>query len=320
MVKTFTRLTSLEAFPWPGRIAMVFYTLWFYVTRTLMPVALSPLYELPAHVSLAEPRFLLPALAVVGVTIALVLLRRRWPAGLAAWLCYAVLLAPVSGPVHAGFQLAHDRYSYLSCLGWALVLGGAVAALAGWRGRGVNPRVRGLALAVTAGWVLALGWLTWQQVHVWRDTYALWTFAIDSDPRCALCHGNLAAYLVNKEDLGGAMLHAATAIDLRPDRTRPHLTLGLALTKSNRLEEAITHFEKFLVDHPESADGLTSLGVALLRTGRTREAAGPLRRAVALKPEHVIARVNYAAALVRLGEREAAMTEYRLLIDRKSVV
>ncbi|HXD99552.1 MAG TPA: tetratricopeptide repeat protein [Candidatus Acidoferrum sp.] len=63
------------------------------------------MYELPMRVSLLEPPFLTAALPVVGITIALVAVRRRWPAGLAVWLAYALTLAPVSGLVHAGLAL-----------------------------------------------------------------------------------------------------------------------------------------------------------------------------------------------------------------------
>ncbi|MBM4439948.1 MAG: tetratricopeptide repeat protein [Candidatus Rokubacteria bacterium] len=314
VVKTFTALTTLEAFPWPGRVAMIFYSFWFYVTRTVVPMALSPLYELPPHVSLAQPRFLVPALAVIAATAVLVAVRRRWPAGLAVWICYLVLLAPVAGVVHAGFQLAHDRYSYHSCLGWAVLLGAGVTALAQPL-RLVTRPLRQLALGVTAAWLLALGWLTWQQVHVWRDSYSLWTYAVDADPTCALCHGNLAAHLTNDGDLGHAVHHATVALTLRPDRVRPHLTMGIALTKANRLDEAIPHFATFLAERPQSVDGLVGLGVALLRAGRPRDAIVPLYRALTINPDHVIARVNYASVLVNLGQREAAVAEYRIALS-----
>ena len=42
------------------------------------------------------------------------------------WLVYGLTLAPVSGIVHNGPQLVADRYSYLSCLGVALLVGAAV--------------------------------------------------------------------------------------------------------------------------------------------------------------------------------------------------
>jgi hypothetical protein len=110
-------LTPMEAYPWPARVAMAFYSFWFYVATTAMPIGLSPLYELPASLSPVEPRFLGPMLGVTAITAVAFAMRRRRPALLAVWLSYAIILGPVSGIVHSGFQLAHDRYSYLSCIG-----------------------------------------------------------------------------------------------------------------------------------------------------------------------------------------------------------
>jgi Tfp pilus assembly protein PilF len=314
VVKTFTPLTTIEEFPWGGRVAMVFYSLWFYVSRTVAPLSLSPLYELPLEVSLRQPRFALIALAVIGVTGVLIAFLKRWPAGLAVWVAYAAILAPVSGIVHAGFQLAHDRYSYLSCLGWALLLGAAAGALAEGRIPGLGRALQRTALACIAAWVMAIGWLGWQQVHVWHDSSTLWTHAIDSDPRCALCRGNFAVYLLNHHDVAGAMQHAQEAIALRPERPRPYATFGFALVKDGRPEEAIPYFETFLMKAPDTADGLAGLGLAMLRAGRPQEAVAPLYRAAALKPDNTAIRLNYAAALVALGQRDAAMAEYRAII------
>ena len=112
-----------------ARPAMIFFSLWFYLEKTVMPMGLSPLYELPIRVSLLDRRFLLPALAVTAITATVVLLRRRWPAGLAVWVYYAIALGPVIGIVHSGYQLTNDRYSYLPAIGFALIVGAAVGAV-----------------------------------------------------------------------------------------------------------------------------------------------------------------------------------------------
>src|SRR5207245_10088999 len=59
------------------------------------------------------------------VTITLIL-RRRWPASLAVWACYLIFLAPVSCLVQSGPQFVADRYSYMACLGWAVLAGGGL--------------------------------------------------------------------------------------------------------------------------------------------------------------------------------------------------
>jgi hypothetical protein len=314
IVKTFMVLTTHDVLPWGGRMAMVFYTFWFYVSRTVAPIALSPLYELPLETTLWQPRFALAAVAVIVTTALLTAFRRRWPAGLAIWLTYVVILVPISGVVHAGYQIAHDRYSYLSCLGWALLLGAAVGAVAGGRIPRLGLALRGAALATVAAWLVTLGWMGSHQVRVWHDSYTLWTHAIDSDPSCAICHGNLAAHLVNEGDAAGAMRHAQKAMTLRPDRPRPYAAFGYALLKDGRPEEAIPYFEKFLAKLPDNPEGTAGLGLALLRAGRLQEAIGPLYRAATLKPRDTLVRLNYAAALFELGDHVTAKAEYRAII------
>src|SRR5499427_3675976 len=94
-------ITPLERYPLSARPAMVFYSLWFYVQKTAVPQGLSPLYELPLKVNLLDRQFLLPAIAVTLVTGAVVALRKRWPAGLAGWVYYAITIGPVIGIVHS---------------------------------------------------------------------------------------------------------------------------------------------------------------------------------------------------------------------------
>jgi hypothetical protein len=122
--------TLASPLPLESRIAVALYGLGFYVWKTVIPFPISPLYQLPNPVAAADPRMVASAAATVALTGGLLWLRRWWPAGLAVWVSYIVLLAPVSGIVQSGPQLVAVRYSYLACLGWALLVGGAVRLLA----------------------------------------------------------------------------------------------------------------------------------------------------------------------------------------------
>jgi len=170
--------TATTKYPLPSRVAMALYSLVFYLSKTALPMDLSPLYELPSRVDPLDPQFLAAAIAVTLVSVTLVGLARRWPAGLAAWAWYAIVLAPVGGLVHAGFQLAHDRYSYLSCLPFAVLVGGGVVWLIGARRAGTvrSPLFAASCTALSA-LLTAFAVLTWLQVQVWADTTSLWTHA-----------------------------------------------------------------------------------------------------------------------------------------------
>src|SRR6266852_2241433 len=190
-------VTSYDSYGVIARVGMVAYSLMFYPIKFLLPIRLSPMYELPARVDLASWPFLPALLGVAGVTAALVLGRARWPGGLAAWAYSALMVLPVSGIVHAGFQLAHDRYSYLSGLGLALLAGGALVAVlrAGAESR-LTPWLAVLLGATAVVVVLGLGAESWRQSKIWRSSEILWAWAVDLDPDCAICHNNLGSAII----------------------------------------------------------------------------------------------------------------------------
>jgi len=310
-------LTPLEQYPWPARIAMGFYSLWFYVTATVLPFGLSPVYELPPRVDPLAARFLGPTLVVIAASAGAVVMRRRWPWALSAWVVYAVLVAPVAGIVHSGHQLAHDRYSYLSCLPWAVLVGAAAAAVAQLTAQARLRRSIAVCAAGALGaWLLALAVMTWGQVQIWRNTQVLFAYAIDSEPHCAVCHGNLGVYLANNNN-AAALYHLERNVALRPERSRSHANLAIHLLKLGRRAEAIRHLEIALELEPDHADALTVLGDAFLSDNRPETALKPLGYALTIEPRHIIARTLLGTALARLGDHTSAIAEYRraIMID-----
>jgi tetratricopeptide (TPR) repeat protein len=298
-------LTSASAYPPPARAAMALYSLVFYVWKTLLPLELSPMYELPARVGLTSPRFLAAALVAVGVSVVLVLARRPWPAALAAWLVYGLTLAPVSGIVHNGPQLVADRYSYLSCLGLALLVGAGVASAVS--SAAITRPLRATVAIAGLGWLVGLTDLTFDQLPVWRDTEEVWRRSLEVDPECAFCHGQWGALLGNRGELGEAIAHFERVVALRPGTVRPRGNLGLALLKAGRPADAAVQFERMLAQEPNDAETRTRLGLALARQGKLAEASGELERASRDNPRHVGALLNLGLALIELGRPAEAV-------------
>jgi hypothetical protein len=199
------------------RIAVSSYSAWFYVATTIAPAALSPLYGLPPSIGLAAPRFMAPLLVVLAMTVAALVLRRRWPALLAAWIAYLIMLSPVSGMLHRGPQLVADRYSYLSCLPWALLFGALVAIiatrLAAPTGRHTAWRLAALACL---GALSALPVLSSRQLPIWRSGETLWQHTVTVDPDCAMCHFYFGQYLRSRDRPALAVEHLARAAELQP--------------------------------------------------------------------------------------------------------
>src|SRR5437899_12537366 len=77
-----------------GRLAVSMYGLSFYLWKTVAPVNLSPLYELPPTVNPCAPPFLLSYGLVLAITAIVLAFRRRVPRLPAAWVAYIVVLFP----------------------------------------------------------------------------------------------------------------------------------------------------------------------------------------------------------------------------------
>jgi protein O-mannosyl-transferase len=303
--------TSGTEYPLLARTTMALYSVCFYIGKTVLPVGLSALYELPRRIDPLEGPFLLAALATCLITVSLIGLWHKWPAGCAAYAYYAIVIAPVGGLVHAGHQLAHDRYSYLSCLGFALLAGAMPAMLGRARDRGeIKPRLARLATAVIVAWVVALGALTWDQVRVWRDTESLWMNAAMAEPECSICHNNVGAYLVNIGRVGAALEHFNRTLTIRPDRDKAYAGIGLALIKLDRSGDAEGHLKRALAKEPYDATILNNIGIALSRQGKFAQAVPYLRRALVIDPLNVISRSNLGSALAGSGQLDAALREF----------
>jgi Flp pilus assembly protein TadD len=280
-------VTSYDSYGVVARIGMVAYSFVFYPIKFILPIRLSPMYELPARVDLASWPFLPALVGVVGVTAALVLARSRWPGGLAAWTYSALMVLPISGVVHAGSQLVNDRYSYLSSIGFAVLAGAGVLGVLRLRERGratlttVSAVVGGAALSI-----LTLGLASWTQTQVWSDSETLWRWAVEMDPACSLCHGNLGSAITSAElglgRLDEAEVHLRRAIELRPDNPIPHFNLGTLLLVRTRYDEAEAALRQYLALLPGSRNGLGRLGLLYLLRGHLDDAVPLLLRAQGL--------------------------------------
>jgi protein O-mannosyl-transferase len=288
-----TPLNSWEMYGPLDRLALMSFGFAFYLVRTLVPIGLSPIYQAPSTVSLVVPPFLLSGLAVVGLSAAAVAARRRAPWFTAAWGAYLVMVLPVSGVVRGGLSLAHDRYSYVACLPWALLLGVGVGKLAA-AARRVAPPVRvavaGAVLAVLGGW----SYLTVLQIGVWRNATTLWSMAVGMDPACSACRLNLLRVLIWEGQLDAAEHHMRVALARDPTDSKLHNNLAMVLYAQQRYPEASGSLNAALRLQPEFPEALNNLGMVYEREGKLPEARAQFQAALAVRPDFVEARRNLA--------------------------
>lgn len=292
-------LTHLSTYGFGARLVATVYGCVVSLFRFVWPASLSPLYEMPARISLLEPRFGLALLAAVLLTGLLIMLRRVWPACLAAWIFSALMLAPVSAAGRQGADLAPDRYSYLAGLGFAVMAGGAALMAIRLVRLGTFSRATAGLIGITAlVGIMALAFTSWSYAAAWRDSATLWRWAVDVDPDCSVCHGKLGESDMSGPDSARqAEQSFRRAIAGRPDLPDAYFNLGSALVIQGRYEEAEEPLRRYAAQAPKGAIDAGRLGLRYLHDARYGAAIPFLRTALGQHPDAAALRASLVAAL-----------------------
>ena len=334
-------LVSVQAFGFGSRIATALYATGFYVWKTVIPVNLVPFYKLPAGFGLTSGPALLGGTFVLAATIAVLVLRRRWPAWLAIWAYYLVALSPVVGFVKINTQAAADRYAYLSCLGFALLAGAGLFFCRKIEKKFIVNTCSIFACLI----IIGLSYLTWRQTGVWRNSETLWTHALSVNPELDLAYNNLGTILAEQgknaeaeahyrealrinpgsaeayNNIGllvaaqgkpdGAARHYQEALRINPDFAFAHVNLAIVLTAQEKHDEAVRHYREALRINPDIALAHSSLGVILAAQGKLDEAVVHYREALRANPDFALAHNNLGVILAAQGKSDEAAVHYR---------
>ncbi len=306
-------LSRVDDYDATTRIALMLYSLAFFLWQTVIPLGLSPLYEWPTHLDKQSWHIVLGGVMIVTGSVGIFLVRRRWPAGLVSWVSYVLILLGEAGSIAGGGEIAADRYTYLACLGWAVLAGAGVLFV--WQKWHCGQIFRG-AFAVTGlvTILLSLGIVTWKQTATWQDSETLWTSAVRSHPRGTAAREKLATVLVSQGALDKAIENFNKVVEINPNRGDIHFKLGKVWADLGRFDEAIDHFQRALKIDSSSAQVHYHLGRALEARGRLDEAIDHFQQALRIEPEFAEVHVSLGRALSSHGRYTEAVQHYQAAI------
>lgn len=280
-----------------ARLAQAAYGLCFYMFKTLVPVALSPAYLLRTPLDPTEPRYVVSVLVAGGITLAALAMRRRAPWALAAWAIYAVIVAPVLGFAQTGPQLVADRYTYLACLPFSVLLAAALVRL------GRTAALRRAATAAAAAALVVLGAATVRQTTIWRDPITLWTHVLRLDPDNYVAYTNRGWARVDPKT---AIADYSAAIRVNPRYYLAYFNRGNARHQRGDLEGAIDDFSTAIALLPADPKAYNNRGWSREAGGDVAGAAADYERALELAAPEWRQRDLVRGNLLRARERLAA--------------
>lgn len=300
-------LAAGENLPLGARSGNALISYWRYLGKLFWPMDLAVFYPHPGTWPLAKG--LLAGVSILGISVFLMVQRRRYPFLLIGWLWFLGMLVPVIGLVQMGEQAMGDRYTYLPSLGvLILAVWGAYELTRRWRHHRMV-----LSVAGSVAIVLCMA-LTQQQLGHWQNSEALFRHALEVTENNYLAHFNLGMALDEKGQTDEAIRQYQEAIRLKPDYDYAYNNLGIALGEKDRPDEAIHQFQKAIRLNPNYATLRYNLGNFLYKQGRTDEAIEQYREAVELQPDLAQAHYNLGIALYEKGQTDPAIHQFQEVI------
>lgn len=240
--------------------------------------------------SLASGRMIGAAAFSAALVAGLVLSVRKTRAAAAGWLFFFVAILPTLGILQYSWVEASDKYVYLPGVGLLLV--GAWAATAAWD-RGAAGRV----LVVAVGVVLAAACTTGTRRYLtkWKDSETLYRHMLEVAPGVKKLHNSLGNALVRRGRWDEAAWQFEQALQAPPEETpEAHNNLANILAQQGRYEEAIGHYLQVLAIRPDFPAAYGNLANVLQLQGRYAEAVEQYRGALRQRPEDVTTLGNLA--------------------------
>jgi len=301
---------SLEQLPLGWRINNAIVSAVTYIWQMFWPTRLAVFYPHPED-RLAIWQVALALGLLIAITALAFTYRKTRPYLLVGWLWYLIMLLPVIGIVQVGLQGHADRYSYLPHIGLYLALTWLIADVFS------SVRYRRAVLAAAGVTVLvALSACTWKQTLSWRNSETLWTRALAVTTDNETAHTNFGMLLLSEGQVGEAISHFETALQIVSKSGEGHYSLtraiiycdlANALVRTGRIEEAITDLEKAVELQPNYADAHYNLGSVLLQNGEIDRAIAQWRTTLSINPNDGGAHTALGNALLQKRELRDAI-------------
>lgn len=276
----------------------------FGLYRIVVPVHLSPHYDFKVIDKGHMVEFLISVFGLLALALLAYLAARS---ARQLWVAYAWFVFPLLPSLNVRWlnedDFIHDRYTYMSMLGIALLAGAAFQALKRrW------PHVKYIPI-LGAGLVVTFAFASAIQSQYWANDLHLFSRGVQVAPNNEWAQLNLGAALSAREKYAEAAPHFVRSYELKPGWRAADFA-GFAYQHSGDLTGAERWFTLALQQNPSLPEAWFALGQIRLQQQRPAEAVSFFHKALAIRPDADGYHYALGSAFEQLGQREAALAAY----------
>ena len=295
----------MAALPPGMRVKNAIYSYFLYIEKAIYPSNLAVFHPHPEG-TLEIRKVLASAVVLIAITTLFWILRSRRYL-VAGWGWFLVSLVPMIGIVQVGRQGWADRYAYVPL--WGLFVIGVWLASEGAARISLSRTGQvAIATAVLLGYSAA----TYIQIGYWKNSYSLFSHAIQVTNANSIAEGNLGSALMEMGRPDLAVAHLQRALQITPSMAIAHYDLGTLLHHANQLPEARQEYQlavKYASDQREAAQAHNNLGVLFNQLGEKDEALAQFNQAIAANSREQNSLIGRGMIEFDAGKLDAALED-----------
>ena len=253
----------------------------FYLKHMVWPVGLSVFYGTTIVVQPTLMRFWLPligTLLLLAFLVALIVRSRSKLMAIASLLLLVPLAPAFIFPAIYPIDFAHDRYLYLPCLGFAILIGIAVRKIAD------RFQPHWIPIGATAVMVLILSTATLNEMVYWANDVVLFARATRIAPAYVPAYSSLGGALAARGRTKEAMFVLQQVVKADPQNQHALFNLGLGSFLDGDYGQAEQYLSRAASVNRVDGDTFALLAESRVRAGKFVEAESDIRQAIALRP------------------------------------
>lgn len=283
--------------------------LWFYIKLLVWPIGLSAFYDVPYVTSISVSHFVLPAIGVLAVAVALwVWSRGSRVVAFASVLMFLPILPVLNLSGLVRDEIAHDRYLYLPSVGFSILVAVALTRLR----FGAKLFTRPASQVAAALSVMALlGIATAMQHSYWANEFVLFRRGVDVAPNNLVATTNLGNVMLENGFAKDAAALFRVSYDRDPSSRVANWNLGLAYYQLREFDQALPLLTRAVELDPTGAVKRVYLGLTEIELGRIDEGRATLRQAEDINASTAGVHYGLGMAYKKQGDLQAALHEFQ---------
>ena len=294
---------------WAANVKFALFGLVFYVYKLIVPLRLSFGYHYTAESFAGWGLASFVPIAVVVFAAAVLIYSLKYTKRITfGILFYAAAIFPVIQLIPVGQNALGDRYTYVPFLGLFYILALGFDRL--------RQKFRNISNVLLVLILLALCFLTFQKINVWKDSFNLWNDVLGEYPASAKAHKGLGDAYKEKGDLGKALAEYGKAVKERPTYADVYNNRGNLYSMMTNYRAAEKDFTRAIELDPYNAGYYYDRAIIFSNLYELNKSLADYSKTIILNPDFAQAYNNRGVIYAKLGQYTPAVRDFKEALEK----